>query len=108
MKKKKWRVQLLSEGYAYDKRDNSKIIELGLDESGKVIYPPEFENMAENEMEIELSVIRADNKYKHWGWGDENKIIILSQDTALNPGTKKEIDFMVRAAHILCEGLNKE
>ena len=55
--------------------------------------------------EIEVSVIRQDNKHGRdsYGWADENKIILPE----MNPGTRQQYMLLVNMATIISRALNE-
>lgn len=63
----------------------------------------------DEEPDYEISVVN-EKATEHWGWGCEDKVILFSVggDNELNPGTKAQFDFAIRAANVLCDGLNAQ
>jgi len=89
-KKDKWEVLLKMD-------DNNKS---GIPKKAYTISDADLE-----EMDLELSVIKADNKHGHnsWGWNGDDKIILL--DESLD--TRKELEWWLKVAEILKNGMNK-
>ena len=59
---------------------------------------------------FEIAVINKDNSHGRisYGWGCENKIILFKSGVGGNLLNPINLEFALRAAQILCDGMNKE
>ena len=57
----------------------------------------------------EISVIHKDNSHGRfsWGWGGMDKIILFSSGVGGNPLRLADLEFALKAAQILCDGMNE-
>lgn len=67
---------------------------------------PEFYDI-EDFNEVEISVVREDNKHgiESYGWGGLDKIILFDDSDYYD---KKEIEWCKQVAEAICEALNKK
>ena len=69
-----------------------------------------IEELEEDGVDLEISVIKIDNKHGHesGGWGDEDKIILWdSQGTISNEMYTGNIQWCRDVAQLLCDRMNK-
>ena len=96
MTKHRWVVQYEEEKYSYE-----ELKEDGLDDE-------EIDDILNEPHEYEISVINSDHEFfpegkrgASWGWGDENKIILLSGEA-----TEEVARITLNRAHEICDVLN--
>jgi len=95
MKRAKWKVEAK---YVTEKGAYRHYKEVGKDPTNYSV---------EKFDEVEISIVRKDNKFgiESYGWGDLDKIILFDDNNEYN---KKNIEWCKQVAETICEALNEK